>query len=106
MDKDHPAQDSCNQLLDEVEQLIWSLLDDRISDSDAERLEALIKSDQQVRQRYLECVQMHTDLFSQFGNVPAANPEEPTAAEKPRSPVLGSLGDLTRKIENGPPVTD
>ncbi len=105
MDQDYPAKDSCNRLLDEVEQLIWSLLDDRITDADAERLEALIKSDQQVQQRYLECVQLHTDLFSQLGSIPETNPEE-LSAKKPRSPVLGSLGDLTPGIENGPPVAD
>jgi len=71
-------------LLDHVEQLIWSLLDDHIEEQDVRHLEELMKENEQVRLRYLQCAQIHADLYShyQLGS---------TEQAKPKSPVLGSL---------------
>ena len=78
-------------LLEQAEALIWSLLDDEIEPADVRKLEEMLKGDQLVRERYIECVQMHTDLYQHFG-VPQEQETEPT--QLPKSPVLGMLGDL------------
>jgi hypothetical protein len=78
-----------DQLLDDAEKLIWALLDEQIKAGDAERLESLIKENEQVRDRYLKCSQVHADLYSHY--------QMGTPAEgKVQSPVLGTLlGDLS-----------
>lgn len=75
-------QDS--QLLEKSEKLIWALLDDHISDNDVKQLESLIKENEAVRTRYLQCVQVHCDLYSHYQ---AAS----TEAAQAKSPVLGTL---------------
>jgi hypothetical protein len=83
-----PAENAHSQteqtLLDDAEKLIWALLDDQIEADDAKRLEALIRGNEQVRLRYMQCAEIHADLYSHFQTGPV----------KP-SPVLGSLpGDM------------
>jgi len=78
----HPQGEQ--SLLDHAEKLIWSLLDDHIVEEDVNRLEELIKENEQVRLRYLQCAQIHADLYSHY----QAGPAEPTQVQ---SPVLGSL---------------
>jgi len=72
-------------LLDHAENLIWSLLDDQIAKEDVQRLEELIKENEEVRLRYVQCAQIHADLYAHYQ---AAGPAEPAQV---RSPVLGSL---------------
>ena len=71
-------------LLDHAEKLIWSLLDDQIAKEDVKRLEELLKDNEEVRLRYLQCAQIHADLYAHYQAGPAAPTQE-------RSPVLGSL---------------
>lgn len=88
-------------LLDEADRLIWALLDDQLAAADTTRLETLLKKNEQVRQRYLECVQIHADLHHHFeGDQPIITPDQP------KSPVLGSLGDLRPDSGTLPPVTE
>lgn len=89
-------------LLDEAEALIWSLLDDEIKPEDIKRLENLLQGDEKVRERYISCVQMHTDLHQHFQPTPEAGP----ADGLPSSPVLGSLGDLRPGTDTWPPVAE
>lgn len=86
--------------LESAELLIWSLLDGNLSETETRRLESLIKSNEAIRTRYLECVQMHSDLLSHFQE-PA--PEMPA---QPQSPVLGSLGEMHSPADSFPPVND
>ncbi len=61
--------------LAEAQELIWSLLDDQISDPDFRRLETMLQEDESIRQLYVQCVQIHVDLQSWFGEkMPAATP--------------------------------
>jgi hypothetical protein len=53
--------------LEEAEMLIWSLLDEQLSEADSRRLTAMLEKDAAVRGRYLECVQLHVDLREHFG---------------------------------------
>ena len=50
----------------DAQDLIWAFLDEQISDSDFERLEALLQEDAHVRQMYLQCVEMHVGLQCSF----------------------------------------
>jgi hypothetical protein len=80
-----------NSLLETAEELIWGLLDGQLSESKCQRLEQLILNHEFVRQRYLECMQLHVDLQTLYdqGVGDHASPHQ-------NSPVLGSLdGPLT-----------
>jgi len=85
--------------------MIWALLDDQIETADIKRLEGLLQENEQVRERYISCVQMHTELHEHFDKS-----KLPQVADKlPESPVLGSLGgslgDLRPGTDSWPPVT-
>lgn len=98
-----PSLDQSNDaLLDEAEALIWALFDNEIKPADIKRLEGLLKENEQVRQRYVSCVQMHADLHQHFGDIPAP----PTTDSLPSSPVLGSLGNLQPGSGIFPPVVE
>lgn len=81
-DNPNPTEKS-QQLLDEAEALIWGLLDENIDAASTQRLEKLL-ANSEVRQRYVQCVELHSDLQELFN--------EPQ--QKPKSPVLGSLSDF------------
>ena len=89
-------------LLEQAEGLIWALLDDEIETTDLKRLESLIQAHEQVRQRYVDCVQMHTDLHQHFD----ATKTPQTTDTLPESPVLGTLGDLRPAADTWPPVAE
>lgn len=73
-------------LLDTAEELIWSLLDGQLSEPDCKRLEQFILQHELVRQRYLECMQLHVDLQTVYHQRVEGDVLTPL-----NSPVLGSL---------------
>ncbi|NOZ39912.1 MAG: hypothetical protein GXP24_06775 [Planctomycetes bacterium] len=93
-DQKNGLEQANDSLLDEAEALIWALLDDSIESANLKRLESLLQENEQVRQRYISCVQMHADLNQHFAELP----------NMPSSPVLGSLGDLQPGTGMIPPV--
>jgi anti-sigma factor RsiW len=56
-------------LLDEAENLIWALLDDHIDEAETARLTKLMNEHEEVRRRYVDCVQLHADLRDHFATV-------------------------------------
>ncbi|MCG8449002.1 MAG: hypothetical protein MI725_05420 [Pirellulales bacterium] len=86
-----------DQVLNEAEQLIWALLDDTIQESDARRLEELLQDNLQVRTRYLDCIQLHSNLVQHF-----AQHSDTGSGDTPQSPVLGSLGDIPLGSDSTP----
>jgi hypothetical protein len=81
MNDDHADRplSPAEQLLDEAENLIWSLLDDHLDEAEAARLAELMESEPAVRARYVECVQLHVDLSLHYGKQAAeANPAPTT----------------------------
>ena len=54
---------SCNE---RVQELTWALLDEQISDDEMSLLDNLLLSDDAARRRYIDCVQLHTDLMQHF----------------------------------------
>lgn len=79
----HSLEQKTQQLLDEAEALIWGLLDENIDAVDSQRLEQLM-ANEEVRKRYIQCVELHSDLQHLF--------DDQKTQTKPQSPVLGSLG--------------
>jgi hypothetical protein len=47
---------------DDVEGLVWAMLDELITDEEFRRLEELLRDDEDARRIYVQCVQMHVDL--------------------------------------------
>ena len=66
--------DVSSEIMVRAEHLIWRLLDDQISDDGTQELEELLNRHQSVRQRYLSCVALHSDLTGHF---------RATASDKP-----------------------
>ncbi|MEQ8209034.1 MAG: hypothetical protein RH917_04315 [Lacipirellulaceae bacterium] len=64
-------------LLDEAEQMIWALLDDEIAEQDVKKLETMLADNEAVRQRYIECTQLHVDLKEHFAPTSSTNVPEP-----------------------------
>lgn len=93
-----------DELLAQAEEMIWSLLDDNLPEADVPRLEEMIEKHESVRNLYLDCIQLHTDLTEHYAKVPKLN--IPGLPGSTNSPVLGSLGDAVPGIDVGPPVTD
>jgi hypothetical protein len=74
-------------LLERVQELTWALVDEQISDDEMSLLDNLLLSDEAARFRYLECVQLHADLFTHYAAPLSASQEKSTS----KSPVLGFL---------------
>ncbi len=74
-------------VLERVQELTWALLDEGISDDEMSLLDTLLLSDDKARERYVECVQLHTDLMAHYAD------SSKTAGATPgsKSPVLGFL---------------
>jgi hypothetical protein len=66
--------------------LTWALLDEDITDDEASLLDTLLLTGEAARNRYVECVQLHTDLMAHFGE-----PTKATGKDKSISPVLSFL---------------
>jgi hypothetical protein len=54
--------------ISDAQDLIWALLDEQIPESDFARLEAMIRTDEEIRRLYVQCVQMHVDLQQLFSD--------------------------------------
>jgi anti-sigma factor RsiW len=65
-DRDLTPAESAVLVLDEAENLIWTLLDDQLDEASSARLAKLLEEHEAVRQRYIDCVQLHVDLQDHF----------------------------------------
>ena len=88
-------------LVEEIEQLVWKLLDDQISISGLQRLEKVIREDPVARATYLDCVRMHVDLTEMFAQSAEAEGCPPT---KSPSPILTLLGEIPDEFGAAPPL--
>lgn len=76
-----------------VQELTWAMVDDQIDSDGVQLLEGLLLSDDQARNTYVNCIQLHTDLLTHFAKPPVAGAEG-------KSPVLGFLGDAMPPINS------
>ena len=74
------------QRIEELDQLVWRLLDDRITSSEFARLEHLLTESEGLRKHYILCMQLHADLHTMFDQAKHrahedAAPRQPAAEE-------------------------
>jgi hypothetical protein len=84
---------------DRVQELTWAMVDDQITADEARLLESLLLSDDHAARKYVECVQLHSDLLQHF----ATTEKSPTRGEK--SPILGFLGVDPPPFGSQPPAS-
>jgi hypothetical protein len=73
-------------VLERVQELTWAMLDEQISDDEFRLLENLLLSDDEARETYVNCIQLHAGLMEHL-----TPPTTPAAATGSKSPVLGLL---------------
>jgi hypothetical protein len=74
-------------VIQRVQELTWAMIDEQITDDEFRLLENLLLSDDQARDTYVQCIQLHTGLMTQY----AAPTLDATASGANRTPVLGFL---------------
>ncbi|MCA9235747.1 MAG: hypothetical protein KDA44_09760 [Planctomycetales bacterium] len=89
MSEKQPQDDGARHedLLETAEMLVWSLLDEQITDAQLAELEQMLAESEAVRERYVDCVQLHVELQDYH----AVDHKADESGEKPRIPVLGNL---------------
>ena len=81
-------------VLERVQELTWALLDDVISDDEVSLLDTLLLTGESARTRYIECVQLHSDLMGHF-----AKPSELASKSDEKSQVLSFLNAGISSVE-------
>jgi hypothetical protein len=61
--------------LNEVQELVWALVDDQATEEQVQRLEELLLENQEARRIYITCMQMHADLHFLLGGKKFELPE-------------------------------
>jgi hypothetical protein len=64
-------------LKDEVQDLVWAVVDEYATESQIRRLEQLVTTNDEARRTYITCMQMHADLCMLLGGKPF-EPKRPT----------------------------
>ena len=59
--------DETDEPLDEVQELVWALVDDQATQTENDRLEQLLLGSEEARHTYVMCMQMHADLHFLLG---------------------------------------
>jgi len=67
----HPISD----MSDEVQELVWALIDEQATEEQVQRLEQLLLDNREARQIYIACMQMHADLHYLLGGKKFELPE-------------------------------
>jgi hypothetical protein len=80
------GDDPQRTVLERVQELTWALLDGEISDDELSLLDTLLLTGDDARNRYIECVQLHTDLMVHY-----ADPNKSAGKASSQSPVLSFL---------------
>jgi hypothetical protein len=82
--------DQQRTVLERVQELTWAMLDGAITDDELSLLDTLLLTGDEARCRYVECVQLHTDLMAHY-----SAPKTTVATQGTSTPVLGFLGNAT-----------
>jgi hypothetical protein len=87
-------------VLERVQELTWALLDEDISDDEMSLLDTLLLTGESARNRYIECVQLHTDLMVHFDDR-----NKNTSKSGSNSPVLSFLNSDSSSMDMRSPRT-
>ena len=82
--------------VDEVQELVWALVDEQLDETQFARLEQLLSESEAARKMYVECMQLHAGLIEHFRQA------DPTVPET----LAPLLGDLHTSILTTPPPVD
>jgi len=86
---------------EEIQHLVWLMLDERISERQTRRLEQLLEESDEARKIYTLCVQMHSDLHHMFKH------KKPDISSLPASGAFPlPLVDTTQSIFSSSPVLE
>lgn len=96
-DDDNTAVSAPEQLLEEVELLVWQLLDDELDDQQFQRLESLLLDRPEARATYVNCMQMHADLQFMFNDKLRNSPLPPPSSRLPAA-VVNALPIATAQM--------
>jgi len=80
---------SNEELLNEVQELVWALIDDQATVEQVRRLEQLLLENEEARRTYITCMQLHADLHYLLGgkrHIPLPAELEQVAAGRQKSP--------------------
>jgi len=80
------AMNETDDLMTEVQELTWAMIDEEATDGDVERLEKLLLDNDEARQVYVTCVQMHVDLQFLLGGKRVPLPKLPRKSAQQRKP--------------------
>jgi hypothetical protein len=75
-----------DQLQNEVQELVWALIDDQATDDDVRRLEKLLLDNDEARRTYVLCMQMHADLHFLLGGKQPPLPIPPQKGKRAEAP--------------------
>jgi hypothetical protein len=98
-DEENCAMDDTELLIEEVQQLVWALVDDVATEEQVRRLEALVLQHAAARKTYVDCMALHAELHCMFA---PPKPVKPIAVPLPvpsmtgESPVASGPNDKTR----------
>jgi hypothetical protein len=98
-----------DDLLTEVQELTWAMVDEQANEQDVSRLERLLLDHDEARQTYMTCMQMHADLHFLFSGKPrlpealqkAMAADKAKATKKPLPLVDLPMGGFTAAHSNG-----
>lgn len=58
--------DDTQQLMEEVQQLVWAMVDDAATEEQVRRLEKLVTEHSAARRVYVDCMALHAELHCMF----------------------------------------
>lgn len=89
-----PRDDSEATVLERVQELTWALLDDTITEDEMSLLDTLLLTGDAARNRYVDCVRLHTDLMIHFND-----PATASGKSGAKSQVLSFLNTGTTTLD-------
>jgi hypothetical protein len=75
--------DDTHNLIEEVQQLVWALVDDLATEEQVRRLETLVLEHAEARRAYAECMALHAELHCLLA---APRPVTPVTAGNAATP--------------------
>jgi len=76
------------QLIEEVQQLVWALVDEVATDEQMRRLESLVVQHAEARKAYVDCMSLHAELHCMFA---PPQPVKPMTFGKTATPIAPAV---------------
>ena len=76
------------RMIEEVQQLVWALVDEAATDGQVRRLESLVLAHPAARRAYVDCVTLHAELHCLFAPPQPAGLAAAADVAKPKAVIL------------------